>query len=373
MSTTYIPVIPTDNDYKLAYPATITPLPCGEPQLGDSERWAREDHIHSPSPYLTHTSDEYDNNHCTMINWGHQGDQVTARYFGWGFSSGPGYNPREFEYGWNAFFNTAFSRQGHDYHDTRFQRFSGGALQLFYGSPQDDWAGGSPVFTANYCMTSLATVDGNNTRRTIIAGGVDPANYKHFTNINGLKQGYGNPDNWGEESTNFFARVGDDYANYYMQNGNYLATKQSNWEALRLYDGEGNNYDNRWAEITNGSVNIGNYNKYLYFNGQASFNNGVNFQSEAYFNSPVYFNYVPQTSNFNGIDKAGWYCLTSGASNAPVSSSSNWGCITLKSQNHYGSSYTQQIAIQENTGKLYTRYNNGSWQGWREIVTQAIS
>jgi hypothetical protein len=46
MVTKYIPVIPTDNSYKLALAATKKPQPHGEAAVGISERWAREDHVH---------------------------------------------------------------------------------------------------------------------------------------------------------------------------------------------------------------------------------------------------------------------------------------------------------------------------------------
>jgi len=42
----YIPVISTEDDYKLSLPATENPQPNGEPTPGVSERFAREDHVH---------------------------------------------------------------------------------------------------------------------------------------------------------------------------------------------------------------------------------------------------------------------------------------------------------------------------------------
>lgn len=42
----YIPVIPEENDYKLAFPAIEDPQPNGMPTPGISERFAREDHVH---------------------------------------------------------------------------------------------------------------------------------------------------------------------------------------------------------------------------------------------------------------------------------------------------------------------------------------
>jgi len=49
MATNYIPVVPTGNSYKLAFPATEDPQPNGEATLGNSDRWAREDHVHPGS------------------------------------------------------------------------------------------------------------------------------------------------------------------------------------------------------------------------------------------------------------------------------------------------------------------------------------
>jgi len=46
MATKYIPVIPTDDSYKFAFAATKNPQPNGEASPGDSECWAREDHVH---------------------------------------------------------------------------------------------------------------------------------------------------------------------------------------------------------------------------------------------------------------------------------------------------------------------------------------
>ena len=46
MATTYIPVISTEENYKLAFPATENPQPNGKATPGASECWAREDHVH---------------------------------------------------------------------------------------------------------------------------------------------------------------------------------------------------------------------------------------------------------------------------------------------------------------------------------------
>ena len=46
----YIPVVPEEVDYKLAFPATEEPQPNGEPTPGVSEKFAREDHVHPLIP-----------------------------------------------------------------------------------------------------------------------------------------------------------------------------------------------------------------------------------------------------------------------------------------------------------------------------------
>ena len=60
MATTYIPVIPAEEIYKLTFPATENPQPNGEAAPGVSECWAREDHVHPNTCSLIITDENVD-------------------------------------------------------------------------------------------------------------------------------------------------------------------------------------------------------------------------------------------------------------------------------------------------------------------------
>lgn len=54
-SKSYIPIIPVGDEYKLAFPGTMKPKPNGTANVGSSDKWAREDHIHPGSTSMFDT------------------------------------------------------------------------------------------------------------------------------------------------------------------------------------------------------------------------------------------------------------------------------------------------------------------------------